>query len=44
MGELGHGHAFLGLDEQGELYVVTNWLARNLVLGVMPVRMPAPDH
>ncbi|MGW1093504.1 SUKH-3 domain-containing protein [Streptomyces sp. NPDC002596] len=48
LGELDHGHAFLGLDEQGELYVVANWLARfgrmpeameNLVLGVMPVRM-----
>lgn len=48
LGELDHGHSFLGLDEQGELYVVANWLARfgrmpeameNLVLGVMPVRM-----
>ncbi|MGW0856227.1 SUKH-3 domain-containing protein [Streptomyces sp. NPDC002690] len=46
LGELDHGHAFLGLDEQGELYVVASWLARfgrmpeameNLVLGVMPV-------
>ncbi|MFF8266629.1 SUKH-3 domain-containing protein [Streptomyces sp. NPDC016562] len=53
VGELDHGHAFLGLDEQGELYVVDNWLARfgrmpeameNLVLGVMPVHMPDPDH
>lgn len=49
LGDLGHGHVFLGLDEQGELYVVMNWLARfgrmprameNLVLGVMPVRSP----
>lgn len=48
LGELDHGHAFLGMDEQGELYVVANWLARfgrmpeameNLLLGVMPVRM-----
>ncbi|MGW2564173.1 SUKH-3 domain-containing protein [Streptomyces sp. NPDC001514] len=51
LGELDHGHAFLGLDEQGELYVVADWLARfgrmpeameNLVVGVMPVRMA--DH
>ncbi|MFE3073816.1 SUKH-3 domain-containing protein [Streptomyces sp. NPDC059247] len=51
VGELDHGHAFLGLDENGELYVVSSWLARfsrvpealeNLVLGVMPVRMPSP--
>lgn len=51
LGELDHGHAFLGLDEQGELYVVANWLARfgrmpqameNLILGVMPIRMPHP--
>ncbi|MFF9065102.1 SUKH-3 domain-containing protein [Streptomyces sp. NPDC014891] len=43
---------FLGLDEDGELYVVDGWLARfgrmpkameNLVLGVMPVRMPEPE-
>ncbi|MGW9449712.1 SUKH-3 domain-containing protein [Streptomyces sp. NPDC055632] len=49
VGGLGHGHAFLGLDESGELYVVEGWLARfgrmpeameNLVLGVMPVHMP----
>ncbi|MFJ2748819.1 SUKH-3 domain-containing protein [Streptomyces sp. NPDC087297] len=49
LGDLDHGHAFLGLDERGELYVVVNWLARfgrmpeameNLVLGVMPIRMP----
>ncbi|MGW7456865.1 SUKH-3 domain-containing protein [Streptomyces sp. NPDC054797] len=53
VGELSHGHAFLGLDEQGELYVLTSWLARfgrmpeameNLALGVMPVRMPDADH
>ncbi|WP_234348906.1 SUKH-3 domain-containing protein [Streptomyces sp. WM6373] len=53
LGELDHGHAFLGLDEQGELYVVANWLARfgrmpdameNLVLGVMPVRLPRSAH
>lgn len=51
LGELDHGHAFLGLDEQGELYVVANWLARfgripeamaNLVVGVMPIHMPHP--
>lgn len=51
LGDLDHGHAFLGLDEQGELYVVANWLARfgrlpeameNLILGVMPIRMPYP--
>lgn len=51
LGELDHGHAFLGLDEQGELYVVANWLARlgrmpdameNLVLGVMPIHIPHP--
>ncbi|CAM5562959.1 hypothetical protein SXANM310S_01038 [Streptomyces xanthochromogenes] len=49
LGELDHGRSFLGLDEHGELYVVANWLARfgrmpeameNLILGVMPVRMP----
>lgn len=49
LGELDHGHAFLGLDEHGDLYVVVNWLStfggmpeamENLVLGVMPVRMP----
>ncbi|MEV6956260.1 SUKH-3 domain-containing protein [Streptomyces sp. NPDC051183] len=49
LGELDHGPAFLGLDEQGELYVVSNWLARfgrmprameNLGLGVMPARSP----
>ncbi|MGY3336431.1 hypothetical protein ACVW0K_002530 [Streptomyces filamentosus] len=49
VGELADGHAFLGLDEDGELYVVDDWPARfgrmpeameNLVLGVMPVRMP----
>lgn len=43
---------FLGLGEDGELYVVANWLARfgrmpeameNLVLGVMPVHMPEPE-
>ncbi|MFD5415526.1 hypothetical protein [Streptomyces nojiriensis] len=53
MGELDHGHAFLGLDEQGELCVVASWLARfgrmpeameNLVLGVMPVRMADLGH
>ncbi|WP_406511174.1 SUKH-3 domain-containing protein [Streptomyces sp. NBC_00161] len=53
LGELDHGHAFLGLDEQGELYVVASWLARfgrmpeameNLVLGVMPVRMADLGH
>ncbi|MER8235672.1 SUKH-3 domain-containing protein [Streptomyces sp. NPDC094049] len=52
VGELDRGHAFLGLDEDGGLYVVANWLARfgpmpeameNLVLGVMPVRMPDPE-
>ncbi|MFC8505538.1 SUKH-3 domain-containing protein [Streptomyces sp. NPDC057411] len=52
VGELAGGHAFLGLGEDGELYVVANWLARfgrmpeameNLVLGVMPVRMPEPE-
>ncbi|MDV5145735.1 SUKH-3 domain-containing protein [Streptomyces sp. SBC-4] len=52
VGELARGHAFLGLDEDGELYVVADWLARfgrmpeameNLVLGVMPVRMPASE-
>ncbi|MBY8864169.1 SUKH-3 domain-containing protein [Streptomyces sennicomposti] len=52
VGELAGGHAFLGLDEDGELYVVDDWLARfgrmpeameNLVLGVMPVRMPEPE-
>ncbi|MFE4176433.1 SUKH-3 domain-containing protein [Streptomyces sp. NPDC056909] len=46
VGELDHGRAFLGLDEQGELYAVADWPARfgrmpeameNLVLGVMPV-------
>ncbi|MFD9162150.1 SUKH-3 domain-containing protein [Streptomyces sp. NPDC059558] len=50
LGELDHGQAFIGLDERGELYVVVNWLARfgrmpeameNLVLGVMPIRMPS---
>ncbi|MFD4133626.1 SUKH-3 domain-containing protein [Streptomyces goshikiensis] len=50
LGELDRGHAFLGLDEHGELYVVVNWLARfgrmpeameNLILGVMPVHMPS---
>ncbi|WP_199810386.1 MULTISPECIES: SUKH-3 domain-containing protein [unclassified Streptomyces] len=53
LGELDHGHAFLGLDERGELYAVVNWLARfgrmpeameNLVLGVMPVRKATPDQ
>ncbi|MFE0699856.1 SUKH-3 domain-containing protein [Streptomyces sp. NPDC058872] len=53
VGELAGGHAFLGLGEDGELYVVANWLARfgrmpeameNLVLGVMPVRMPEPEQ
>ncbi|MFD9565095.1 SUKH-3 domain-containing protein [Streptomyces sp. NPDC059994] len=53
LGELDHGHAFLGMDEQGELYVVADWLARfgrmpqameNLVLGVMPVRMADPNQ
>ncbi|MFF7181555.1 SUKH-3 domain-containing protein [Streptomyces sp. NPDC008121] len=52
IGELDRGHAFLGLDEDGELYAVDDWLARfgrmpeameNLVLGVMPVRMPHPS-
>ncbi|MFD8205570.1 SUKH-3 domain-containing protein [Streptomyces sp. NPDC059695] len=52
VGELAGGHAFLGLDEDGELYVVDDWLARfgrmpeameNLVLGIMPVRMPEPE-
>ncbi|WP_268768167.1 SUKH-3 domain-containing protein [Streptomyces yangpuensis] len=51
LGELDHGRSFLGLDEQGELYVVDSGLARfgrmpdamvNLALGVMPVRMPDP--
>ncbi|WP_189801752.1 SUKH-3 domain-containing protein [Streptomyces tanashiensis] len=50
VGELDHGHAFLGLDESGDLYVVSDWPARfgrmpeameNLVIGVMPVRMPS---
>ncbi|MGW2581219.1 SUKH-3 domain-containing protein [Streptomyces virginiae] len=50
LGELDHGHAFLGLDERGELYAVADRLARfgripeaieNLVLGVMPVRVAA---
>ncbi|MEV7682610.1 hypothetical protein AB0O64_29280 [Streptomyces sp. NPDC088341] len=45
--QLDHGRAFLGLDEQGELYAVADWPARfgrmpeameNLLLGVMPVR------
>ncbi|MGW4777222.1 SUKH-3 domain-containing protein [Streptomyces filamentosus] len=51
VGELAGGHAFLGLDEDGELYVVDDWPGRfgrmpeameNLVLGVMPVHMPEP--
>ncbi|MGW1246567.1 SUKH-3 domain-containing protein [Streptomyces sp. NPDC002535] len=51
VGELADGLAFLGLDEDGELYVVDDRPARfgrmpeameNLVLGVMPVRMPEP--
>ncbi|MEU4065899.1 SUKH-3 domain-containing protein [Streptomyces wedmorensis] len=50
VGELAGG--LLGLDEDGELYVVDGWPARfgrmpqameNLVLGVMPVRMPQPE-
>ncbi|MGW4723758.1 SUKH-3 domain-containing protein [Streptomyces sp. NPDC004291] len=50
VGELTGG--LLGLDEDGELYVVDDWPARfgrmpqameNLVLGVMPVRMPEPE-
>ncbi|MFH8419494.1 SUKH-3 domain-containing protein [Streptomyces sp. NPDC018038] len=49
VGELGQGHAFLGMDERGELYALTGRPARfgrmpealeNLVLGVMPVRRP----
>ncbi|MFD7657946.1 SUKH-3 domain-containing protein [Actinosynnema sp. NPDC059797] len=45
VGELDHGRFFLGIDENEEIYLVADWLARfgagrtgleNLVLGVMP--------
>lgn len=45
LGELDGGRFFLGIDEQGVIYLVASWLARfgsgdegleNLILGVMP--------
>ncbi|RJQ77760.1 hypothetical protein D5S17_15205 [Pseudonocardiaceae bacterium YIM PH 21723] len=48
IGELNYGHYFLGMDEQGRLYLVVDWVARwsaldkgleDLILGRKPVEL-----